>query len=749
MSEQHLTGQAAFTTGMDTLGRYHLLQRVGRGGMGDVWLAEDPVLRRSVAIKTLPIQKQQVQSFVRLFEREAQAAAALNHPHILPVHSYGKQTLADGRLVPYIVMPYISHGSLADRIDAARKAGRLLPPAEIVQLLKQAAEAIDHAHRHRILHRDIKPANMLLRDDNWLLLSDFGIARIMSNTEQATRSGVAAGTPEYMAPEQAQGQANITSDNYSLAVIAYQLMTGVVPFQGDSAVSTIMKHVLEEPVPPGRYNPAITPVVEQAILQGLAKDPAQRPALASDYVAQIERAFNDIEYQPTQLQNMHDLPDLFFEEPTAMIRSMDPAESESKHPKVSRRRILIGACSAAALVAGGGLATWGYVSTQNSTLAAINLTARPTHTGPGYPSLMLTGQSGIPTYFNWSSDASVLYSLSSASHAGDSIGVDDNSILQWNIADLLRNQGQSSGSQLYSQVMRFRQTLIDAVWSPDGSQIVVASLPLNSNRTTLDIYSRDLRYKSTLTTIQHAGTSVTTIALFWLPDNHLLLMCNEQVKGGSVHCQCYLIDRAHPQASWQFAPLQQNASSEMRVSPDSSGRLLLKDINSLYIQSGSIISSGTAQPRWQPGAVFYNDHVSGLDTSHTTISDFNWSPDGKSVFVFFTSEVRSLISFPWNGAPKPKGSIVNFPSFPSTSSYSRNSIYYTFGIASTLKNGQAPFAVGDDSGNVVLWPSLSNGHYRTLKTGNPRGTIQSISISPDHKFLAAGDNANTIYVWQL
>ncbi len=184
-------------------GRYRLLRLLGRGGMGEVWLAEDSQLKRQVALKILPSVRASDTAYRADFEREARAAAALEHPNILPVHDFGEQTIEQDMIVTYLVTPFISGGSLRDRLRAANGP---LPPTEALHYLKQAAQAIDFAHSKGVLHRDIKPANMLLQN-SWLYLADFGIAKLLSSATFAGQTHSGAGTPEFMAPEQAQGQA--------------------------------------------------------------------------------------------------------------------------------------------------------------------------------------------------------------------------------------------------------------------------------------------------------------------------------------------------------------------------------------------------------------------------------------------------------------------------------------------------------------------------------------------------------------
>src|SRR5579884_514856 len=426
-----------------SLGRYRLVRRIGRGGMGDVWLAEDPRLKRLVAIKILPVQQQEDEEFLRRFEVEARAAATLNHPHILPVHDYNKQLLSDDTLLTYIVMPFISGGSLADRIAYFRRSNSYLPTQEAFPLLKQAAEAIDYAHKMHIIHRDIKPANMLLRDNSWLLLADFGIARILSSTERLTRTNAGIGTPEYMAPEQARGLASTASDIYSLAVIAYQIFAGRLPSQGETAIAITMQHLMEQPPSPRQFNPTLLEIFAQVLLQGLEKDPERRPALAVDYITQLEHALFDPTTHPSTLPTLRERPELAFQEPTRP--EPVPATEPGRFPRLSRRQLLLGSGCVALTATGIGLGTWGWLhnfaAQQVPNLPARpSLSALPAHQrGNQSPRLALIGHGQPVQTLVWSNDSRTLLSLDNG-----------NKMLRWDIPSLLKQPARPDGSPLYS-----------------------------------------------------------------------------------------------------------------------------------------------------------------------------------------------------------------------------------------------------------------------------------------------------------
>lgn len=269
------------------LGRYQVTRFLGRGGMGEVWLAEDTQLRRQIAVKLLPAAFAHDQQYLQAFEREARAAAALDHPNILPVHDFGQQQVGADAIVTYLVMPYIADGSLRERIHAANGP---LAPAEALHYLRQAAQAIDYAHERHVLHRDVKPANMLLQQ-NWLFLTDFGIARLLDSATQRTQTRRGAGTPGFMAPEQAQGKAEAASDRYSLAVTAYVLLTGRQPFTGETPYGILIKQLQDNPPLPRELNPALSPLTQQVLLWGLARRPEDRPPSCTAFVQALEQSF--------------------------------------------------------------------------------------------------------------------------------------------------------------------------------------------------------------------------------------------------------------------------------------------------------------------------------------------------------------------------------------------------------------------------------------------------------------------------
>lgn len=260
--------------------RYEIQREIAQGGMAEVFLARDRLLDRPVALKALFPEYAREPSFVERFRREAQAAANLNHPNIVAIYDWGQES---GTY--FIVMEYVEGRSLRDLI---RSEGPLDANAA-ADVGAEIAAALAFAHRSGVVHRDVKPGNVLLTRSGNVKVTDFGIARA-GTSDGLTQTGSVMGTATYFSPEQAQGlPVDGRSDVYSLGVVLYEMVTGVVPFTGDSPVAVAFKHVREEPVPPSRRNPEVPADLEQIILTALAKDPDHRYQSADDLRADLLR----------------------------------------------------------------------------------------------------------------------------------------------------------------------------------------------------------------------------------------------------------------------------------------------------------------------------------------------------------------------------------------------------------------------------------------------------------------------------
>src|SRR6266700_5755218 len=288
------------STNPQRLGKYELLERLGQGGMAEVWKARDTQLQRYVAIKILHANLQEDPNFITRFEREAQLIASLHHPNIVQVHDFQvSRSPESGAPMAYMVMDYIEGGTLEDYIAGTSARGKFPSPAQLVHLFTSISLAIDYAHGQGMIHRDIKPANILLDRHNTTrnpmgepILTDFGVAKLLG-VSSTTLSASQSGTPLYSSPEQARGYpGNERSDIYSLGIILYEMVTGVPPFRGDTPVAVITQHLNATPTTPSLINPNIPPALTMVILKALAKDPNARFASASSMTAAIAEALN-------------------------------------------------------------------------------------------------------------------------------------------------------------------------------------------------------------------------------------------------------------------------------------------------------------------------------------------------------------------------------------------------------------------------------------------------------------------------
>ncbi|MEW6188710.1 MAG: Stk1 family PASTA domain-containing Ser/Thr kinase [Actinomycetota bacterium] len=270
-------------------GRYEIIEKIGSGGMADVYKAYDEVLHRTVALKILHPQFAQEENFVARFRREAQAAAGLNHPNIVNVHDWGSE---DGTY--FIVMEYLEGRNLK-QIIADRGS---LPFDIAVDIARQVCSALRFAHKHDIIHRDIKPHNIIITTEGEVKVTDFGIAR--AGTSTMTQTGTILGTAHYISPEQAHGApATIASDIYSLGVVLFEMLTGKAPFEGESPVAIALKHAHESPPSPRSINPDIPESLEAVVLKALSKHPSDRYQSAQEMREDLVRCAQGLPVKAT------------------------------------------------------------------------------------------------------------------------------------------------------------------------------------------------------------------------------------------------------------------------------------------------------------------------------------------------------------------------------------------------------------------------------------------------------------------
>lgn len=314
-------------------GRYRYVRLLGSGGMGEVYLMNDMRVSRQVAIKVIRSESSSypgsdaTKDAARLFQREAKAIAALDHPNILPLYDFGEETHND-IVMSYMVMPFSPEGSLTNWLHQSSTA--TLSPQDLAHLVEQAADALQYAHEHQMIHLDVKPSNFLLRGNRknpnrpTLLLADFGIARSSATASSSSRT--IRGTPSAMAPEQWSSTPVFASDQYALAVMIYELLAGRPPFVGGME-QLMYQHFSTQPTPPSTFNPQVPPGIDAVLLRALAKKPEDRYPSISAFAMAFEQAAlplpSDLVLRPKQANDV---------EPTRDIRTtlaISPAEAKA------------------------------------------------------------------------------------------------------------------------------------------------------------------------------------------------------------------------------------------------------------------------------------------------------------------------------------------------------------------------------------------------------------------------------------
>jgi len=263
-----------------SLGPYRIVSLIGRGGMASVYKGHHRALDRDVAIKVLPEFFAEDETYQERFHQEARSVARLNHPNILTVFDFGQEMG-----VTYLVLELVQGGTLAERL------GRPMELEEVIRILRPIASALDYAHSQGVLHRDLKPSNILIHRDGTPVLADFGLAKMIDSGRRLTASGLVLGTPEYMSPEQSTGEEiGPPSDRYALAVVAYEMLTGSIPFEGQGVIELLYAHVHLDPARPSALRPELNETVDAVIMRGLAKEPRSRWGSCEAFVTALAGA---------------------------------------------------------------------------------------------------------------------------------------------------------------------------------------------------------------------------------------------------------------------------------------------------------------------------------------------------------------------------------------------------------------------------------------------------------------------------
>jgi serine/threonine protein kinase len=282
------TEQADSLIGQVIQGRYRIMNLLGEGGMGGVYLAEQLSIERLVAVKVLHEQYARDEEFLARFRREAQQAAALNHHRVVTVYEFGQTE--DGRL--FIAMEYVSGQTL----DKLVRRGPL-PVKRAVALSIQLAEALQAAHRAGVIHRDVKPENIMVRGNDEIKLMDFGIARARDVQTQTrlTRTGLIIGTPEYIAPEQIEGgEVNERTDIYAWGIVLYEMLSGKPPFTAPTAAAMLVKHLQEVPQPLRKIRRGVAEEIERVVMEALEKEPRRRPQTMAEVITKLRTASEQV-----------------------------------------------------------------------------------------------------------------------------------------------------------------------------------------------------------------------------------------------------------------------------------------------------------------------------------------------------------------------------------------------------------------------------------------------------------------------
>ncbi len=701
-------------------GRYHLLSLLGKGGMGEVWLAEDPLLRRQVAIKRLAPHHSDDQGYLQRFEREARAAASLHHPHILPLHDYGQQLLSDGHIGAYIVMSYVAGGSLEERLASVERLGTLLPSGEAFAYLTQAAQAIDYAHEQGVLHRDIKPGNMLLREDHTLLLTDFGIARVVADVDNnLTQTGMPIGTPRYMAPEQAQGKAVEASDIYSLAVLAYRCFTGRHPFDSDTAYAVIIQQVTQPPPSPRQFNPTLSPAFEQALLRGLAKDPAQRPSTALEFIRQLQQ--QKISVQPRQA-----VPSP--ETTNNLISSEELAHVPTVQPKSLPRRAFL--LAGGALVGGAGITAAALSPFGRSLFTTTRRTSSSTT-----PAAILKTNNPLPIQIQAALNKPIIQLTWSPTENRLAACAQDGQCVIWKF----QTDQTDIPSPLVQHTLSINNfTPLGFAWSPDATMLAVSNADAGpTNHNAILVYKSDLSNlapgfsNSTITSEQQ------TRGLSWAPGRALIVL--NAVSNSPSQTSLSIYDPDHPTQVPQPALINARLASFTTdtfpsvLAPD--GSTLALGIGTANLKNGVLVGKvsmlGT-QVQWQPEPFI---------ETRDEVTNIAWSPASRYLAAAAPADIKQIL-YIWDATQ-------NYQ--PLKPELDLTAISGRLSCVAWSPVKQFLLAAGSSSGKIYLWNIQATAASLVRTLPGIVGRVTALNWSRDGRWLAASydDNLDSVLVWRM
>lgn len=569
-----------------TLGSYRIVEQIGMGGMATVYKAYDPNTERFVAIKTLPPMYSQDPTFQERFRREAKAIAQLEHLHILPIFAYGEE-----ERIAYMVMRYMDTGTLGDMI-------RHKPMAlnETHRLISQLAEALDYAHSHGIIHRDVKPSNVLIDQHRNAYLTDFGIAKMVEGALDLTGSSI-IGTPQYMSPEQCRGERELSpaSDQYSLGVILYEMVTGRTPFQAETPMAIIHKHMMGEHLPlPHTLRPDLPEAAENVILKALSKAPTDRYATCTA----LAKAFGDalIDYK------VPDAPTLVEHETTFVT---DPTELSSPAKRRFPTLYLLGIMLLIVAVL---IGLWGvdvFDDDEDREGAVLpSVTATPTLTASSTPTPTETPV--LPPTITWTPrPTATALPLGQIAHS-----CGDGGNLRFCIANFLGVTVEEFELDVPGRAVE------PFSWSPDGEQLVFAAC-----------YADDCSLNSQLFIINKDGAglkpletlSMNSLSPSWSPDGEWI----------AFHGNCGLF-KIHPDSTnlTELVNQQSVCAGDLRWSPNgewiafvSSPMSNLDNVAGVWLvrSDGREAQVAYPIPAW---------------TGSSPINALAWTPEGALVFSY-------------------------------------------------------------------------------------------------------------------